>query len=172
MRGTGYALNDRPAPAARRKRRLRVHPPEGAEHDRRRGDRAGRVISDCHFAVQLNRFTPGFLSYSVAVFLKWNRMSPYAQDVWTGAALGKVRKSRVGPEAGPTSAFYSCIPTGMRGPTCVFWASLTPSLAQDHGRLLHHAGRQRHRLGLRGLHASLKVKFTGLTQNSQVDPAV
>ena len=31
---------------------------------------AARVISDCHFAVQLNHFIPGFLSYSVAVFLK------------------------------------------------------------------------------------------------------
>jgi hypothetical protein len=30
----------------------------------------GRAISDCHFAVQLNHFIPGFLSYSVAVFLK------------------------------------------------------------------------------------------------------
>ena len=31
-----------------------------------------RVVSDCHFAVQLNRFIPGFLSYSVliAVFRK------------------------------------------------------------------------------------------------------
>ena len=29
-----------------------------------------RVISDCHFAVQLNHFIPGFLPYSVAVFLK------------------------------------------------------------------------------------------------------
>jgi hypothetical protein len=29
-----------------------------------------RVISDCHFAVQLNHFIPGFLSYSVPVFLK------------------------------------------------------------------------------------------------------
>jgi N-acyl-D-aspartate/D-glutamate deacylase len=29
-----------------------------------------RVISDCHFSVQLDRFIPGFLSYSVAVFLK------------------------------------------------------------------------------------------------------
>ena len=24
------------------------------------------------------------------------------------------------------SAFYSCIPTGMHGPTCIFWASLIP----------------------------------------------
>ena len=29
-----------------------------------------RVISDCHFAVQLNHFRPILLSYSVAVFLK------------------------------------------------------------------------------------------------------
>jgi hypothetical protein len=29
-----------------------------------------RVISDCHFAVQLGHFIPDFLSYSVAVFLK------------------------------------------------------------------------------------------------------
>ena len=29
-----------------------------------------RVISDCHFSVQLNHFIPVFLSYSVAVFLK------------------------------------------------------------------------------------------------------
>jgi hypothetical protein len=29
-----------------------------------------RVISDCHFAVQLNYFIPGFLSYLVAAFLK------------------------------------------------------------------------------------------------------
>jgi hypothetical protein len=36
------------------------------------GDRGGaaRVISDCHFAVQLNHFIPGFLSYTVAVFRK------------------------------------------------------------------------------------------------------
>ena len=33
-----------------------------------------RVISDCHFSVQLkhlNHFIPGFLSCSVAVLLKW-----------------------------------------------------------------------------------------------------
>ena len=29
-----------------------------------------RVISDCHFSVQLNYFIPGFLSYSVPVFVK------------------------------------------------------------------------------------------------------
>jgi hypothetical protein len=31
---------------------------------------AARVISDCHFAVQLRHFIPGFLSYSVTVFLQ------------------------------------------------------------------------------------------------------
>jgi hypothetical protein len=30
----------------------------------------GRVISDCHFAAQLDHLTPDSLSYSVAVFLK------------------------------------------------------------------------------------------------------
>jgi hypothetical protein len=29
-------------------------------------------------------------------------------------------------EVGPTAAFYSCIPTGIRGSTCFFWANLTP----------------------------------------------
>ena len=29
-------------------------------------------------------------------------------------------------EVGPASAFCSCIPTGMHGPTCIFWANLTP----------------------------------------------
>ena len=31
---------------------------------------ANTVISDCHFAVQLNHFVPGCLSYPVAVFFK------------------------------------------------------------------------------------------------------
>jgi hypothetical protein len=34
------------------------------------GPGASRVISDCHFAVQLNHIIPGSLSYSVAFFLK------------------------------------------------------------------------------------------------------
>jgi hypothetical protein len=37
-------------------------------------------------------------------------------------------RRQVGPEVGPTAAFYGCNPTGMRGPTCFFWASLTPFL--------------------------------------------
>jgi hypothetical protein len=41
----------------------------------------------------------------------------------TSAADGERRQ--VGPEVGPTAALYSCIPTGMHGPTCIFWANLT-----------------------------------------------
>jgi hypothetical protein len=41
----------------------------GAVDHRRVHDLPG-VISDCHCSVQLNHFIPGFLSYSVAVFLK------------------------------------------------------------------------------------------------------
>jgi hypothetical protein len=33
---------------------------------------------------------------------------------------------RIFPEIGPTSAFYSCVLTGMHGPTGIFWANLTP----------------------------------------------
>jgi hypothetical protein len=33
-----------------------------------------------------------------------------------------------------TSAFYSCIPTGMPGPTCIFWTNLTPFPLQKHQR--------------------------------------
>jgi hypothetical protein len=38
----------------------------------------------------------------------------------------QARRRHVGPEVGPTSAFYSCVPTGMHGLTCIFWANLTP----------------------------------------------
>jgi alkaline phosphatase D len=38
--------------------------------------------------------------------------------------LDQVRK------IGPTSALYRCVPTGMCGPTCTFWANLTPCSLQ------------------------------------------
>ena len=42
-------------------------------------------------------------------------------------ALTQVRKMpNIGPEIGPTSALYSRNCTGMHGPTCIFWANLTP----------------------------------------------
>jgi hypothetical protein len=36
----------------------------------------------------------------------------------------------VGPEAGPASAFYSHVPTGMHGPTGTCWADLTRPLSR------------------------------------------
>jgi hypothetical protein len=60
----------------------------------------------------------------------------------------KVRATRrqVGPEVGPTPAFYRCIPTGIYGPTCIFWANLIPFLAEG-----------RH-VRARGLHPPLVVR--------------
>jgi hypothetical protein len=34
---------------------------------------------------------------------------------------------------------YRCVPTGMHGPTCIFWANLTP-LSLDHGARTLPAG--------------------------------
>jgi hypothetical protein len=42
-----------------------------------------------------------------------------------GLRFPKVRKTPSWPEAGPNSAFYHCITTGMHGPTWIFWANLT-----------------------------------------------
>ena len=36
------------------------------------------------------------------------------------------KDAKVGPEVGSTSAFSSCIPTGIHGPTCIFCANLPP----------------------------------------------
>jgi hypothetical protein len=36
------------------------------------------------------------------------------------------RDANSGPEVGPTSAFYSCVPTGTHGPTGIFFANITP----------------------------------------------
>jgi hypothetical protein len=39
---------------------------------------------------------------------------------WAGWQVRKTPSD--GPEVGPTSAFSSCVPTGMHGPTrCIFW---------------------------------------------------
>jgi hypothetical protein len=37
----------------------------------------------------------------------------------------RCERRQVDPEVGPTSAFYSCIPTGMHGPNYILWANLT-----------------------------------------------
>jgi hypothetical protein len=56
----------------------------------------------------------------------WTTDSTLTSGPWTDRyALTEVRKTQVGPEVGPTSAFYGCIPTGMYGPTTIFWANLT-----------------------------------------------
>jgi hypothetical protein len=39
------------------------------------------------------------------------------------AAPSKRERRQVGPEVGPTSASSRCIPTGMHGPACIFWAT-------------------------------------------------
>jgi hypothetical protein len=43
----------------------------------------------------------------------------------------QVRMTPSWPRSWPTLAFYSCIPTGTHGPTCIFWANLTPFWLQD-----------------------------------------
>ena len=58
---------------------------------------------------------------------------------------------RVGPEVGPTSVFCNRAPTGMHGPTYIFWASLTNSLApadlEERQGQTRRNGRRRRRLG-------------------------
>jgi hypothetical protein len=44
-------------------------------------------------------------------------------------------RRRVGPEVGPASAFDSCAPTAMRGPTCIVWASIAPCSLTTSSRL-------------------------------------
>ena len=110
-------------------------------------------------------------------------MAGAAHLLWLPRALVQVGGGRFGPSLGdehhpsekdgPTSAFHSCIPTGMHGPTRIFWASLTPlSLAERRGVALHlpadgalrPAGGRLALLQPHGLR-SLNLKFTGLTQN-------
>jgi hypothetical protein len=82
------------------------------------------------------------------------------------AARAQVRKTRqVGPEVGPTSAFYSCTPIGKRGPTCVFWANLTPfSLPQGRAFKVAIIGG-----GASGLVAAIKLKQAGIAMDVNSD---
>ena len=52
---------------------------------------------------------------------------PFFSALDWARVLAKVSEKarRVRPEVGPASAFSSCIPTGMHGPCCIFWANLT-----------------------------------------------
>jgi hypothetical protein len=46
----------------------------------------------------------------------------FSVNEYMSSAYAKVSAS----EVGPTSAFHSCVSTGMHGPTYIFWANLTP----------------------------------------------
>ena len=43
-----------------------------------------------------------------------------------GGRLAKVRKTPSWPRSWANFTLCSCIPTGIHGPTCIFWANLTP----------------------------------------------
>jgi hypothetical protein len=62
-------LAQRAAPRKRQQGLGAARPGEQRPEERRPLLRQG-LLSDCHFAVHLNYFIPGFLSYSVAVYLK------------------------------------------------------------------------------------------------------
>jgi hypothetical protein len=47
----------------------------------------------------------------------WTQESALELGVPFGLGLFSQVRRRVGPEVGPTSTFYSCTSTGMRGPT-------------------------------------------------------
>jgi hypothetical protein len=47
------------------------------------------------------------------------------------------------PEVGPTSAFYSCIPPGIHGPTCIFWATLAPFSPRGCATIRAHKSHER-----------------------------
>ena len=72
------------------------------------------------------------------------------------ASTTRGRQSETGPRGWPRSwanfSLSSCTPAGMHGPTCIFWASLTPFLFQEsrskcagERRVLGRAEPQRHR---------------------------
>jgi hypothetical protein len=60
------------------------------------------------------------------------QQSPYADslkplyDLTAAINLPQVRKTPCWPRSWVNAAFYRCIPTGMHGPTRIFWANLTP----------------------------------------------
>ena len=96
-----------------------------------------------------------FVSWASLPTAIWNGLdsstTPFAvtkydnEAIFTGSAQifdgagpgGKVRKTKSlsvrKTEVGPTPALYSCITTGMRGQTCIFWADLTPFLLKGPG---------------------------------------
>ena len=58
-----------------------------------------------------------------------NEGIPSNAPIYTAPNLlgcAQVRRTPSRPDVGPTSAFSRCTPTVMYGPTCIFWANLTP----------------------------------------------
>jgi hypothetical protein len=55
-------------------------------------------------------------------------------DKKAGHGTLEVRKTPSWPRSWPNFTLHSCVPTGMHGPTCIFWANLTPLLARVRGR--------------------------------------
>jgi hypothetical protein len=62
------------------------------------------------------------------------------QRVWDDLER-QVRKTPCRPEVGLASAFHRCIPTGMHGPTCIFWANLIPFSRQYDMGLMQNQSR-------------------------------
>ena len=60
----------------------------------------------------------------------------FARIIGTGSYVpdrvitnAELERRQLCPEVGPTSAFYRCVPTGVRGPACTFWATLKTAFA-------------------------------------------
>jgi hypothetical protein len=63
----------------------------------------------------------------------WAASAPLRPHRRTEAA--EVRTTPSWPRSWANFSFYRCVPTGMRGPTSIFWANLTPSsLEASRGR--------------------------------------
>jgi hypothetical protein len=51
----------------------------------------------------------------------------FAHALYAAASRCQVRKTPCWPRSRSNfSLLFSCVPTGMHGPTCIFWANLTP----------------------------------------------
>jgi hypothetical protein len=87
-----------------------------------------RTLSKAKLLVTMKRI----LTSSVA-------MSIQPVKIFTG--YFQVRKTPTWPRSWANFSLYGCIPTGMHGPTCSFWANLTPFSLADclaHGRYPPH----------------------------------
>jgi ectoine hydroxylase-related dioxygenase (phytanoyl-CoA dioxygenase family) len=65
---------------------------------------------------------PRILYYIIPFVILRAKRGGMERTSWlpVGCPWKEREKRLVGPQVGPTSAFCSCIPTGMRGPTCIF----------------------------------------------------